>query len=364
MTGDVVVQHKPIELFGRPCGRGYVPLIVAELSGNHGGRLEKALAMIDAAADAGADAVKIQSYRPDTITLDHDAPEFRIESGLWQGRTLFELYEQAHTPWEWHAALFDHAQRRGVPLFSSPFDPSAVDLLESLACPAYKIASFELIDIGLISRVAATGKPVILSTGMATLAEIDEAVQTIARYPATPSLILHCTSGYPTPIGEANLRTIPMLAERYRAPIGLSDHTTGMAAAVAAVALGACFVEKHFTLDRGDGAVDAAFSLEPAEFAELAVACRAAWQALGSVRSGPSAVEISERRFRRSLYAVVDIPAGTRIGDEHVRSVRPGNGLHPRELPRLIGRHAAVTIRRGTPISWDLLREAPDCNHE
>lgn len=344
-----------INLFGKPCGLGHAPLIVAELSGNHGGELENALRMIDAAADAGADAIKIQTYRPDTITIDHDGSEFMIESGLWQGRTLYELYEEAHTPWEWHPALFDRAAERGVPMFSSPFDSTAVDLLESLNCPAYKIASFELTDIGLIDQVAATGKPVILSTGMATLEEIDEAVEAIRKYSETPYVILHCTSGYPTPLNEADLKTISMLMERYQVPIGLSDHTTGTAAPVTAAALGACFVEKHFTLDRDDSAVDAAFSLEPAEFREMADACRAAWQALGTVRMGPSASEASHRCFRRSLYAVKNIPAGGKLTHANVRSVRPGFGLHPRELPRILGLRAKGFITKGTPIKMELL---------
>jgi N-acetylneuraminate synthase len=344
-----------LDLFGRACGTGRAPIIVAELSGNHGGRLERALQMIDAAADCGVDAVKIQTYRPDTITIDCDGPGFRVESGLWAGRTLYDLYAEAHTPWEWHAALFEHAARRGVPLFSSPFDPTAVDLLESLDCPAYKIASFELTDIGLIRRVAGTGKPVILSTGMATLEEIDEAVAVFREFPASRCVLLHCTSGYPTPLEEADLNTIPMLIERYALPVGLSDHTPGIAAPVAAVALGACLVEKHFTLDRGDGAVDAAFSLEPAEFRSLTDACRQAWQALGAVRTGPSAVEVGQRRFRRSLYAVADIAAGEPFTAENVRSVRPAHGLHPRHLEQLTGRVAGRAIRRGEPVAWDMV---------
>lgn len=344
-----------IQLFGKMCGPGHAPLVVAELSGNHGGKLENALRLIDAAADAGADAIKIQTYRPDTITVDHDGPEFRIESGLWKGRTLYELYEEAHTPWEWHEALFARARERGVPMFSSPFDPTAVDLLESLACPAYKIASFELVDMGLIQRVAATGKPMILSTGMATLEEMDEAVAVIRQYPQTPFVLLHCTSAYPAPIAQADLNTLPMLAERYGVPVGLSDHTQGIVVPVAAVALGARFIEKHFTLDRGDGAVDAAFSLEPAEFKDMATACRAAWQSLGIVRSGPSETERSQLRFRRSLYAVRDIQAGEPITQDNVKSVRPAFGLHTRELPKLLGRKAKAFIVKGTPMSWELL---------
>jgi N-acetylneuraminate synthase len=343
------------ELFGKPCGLDHAPLIVAELSGNHGGELRRALQMVDAAAASGVDAIKIQTYKPDTITIDHDGPEFLIQSGLWAGRTLYDLYGEAHTPWEWHEALFQRAAERGVPLFSSPFDSTAVELLESLDCPAYKIASFELTDIGLIRRVAATGKPVILSTGMATLEEIDEAVAVFGDFPDSRYVILHCTSGYPTPLAEADVNTVPMLIERYGVPVGLSDHTAGIAAPVAAVALGARFIEKHFTLDRGDGAVDAAFSLEPAEFRALADACREAWQALGGVRTGPSAGEVGQRHFRRSLYVVADVAAGEPFSADNVRSIRPALGLHPRHLDAVIGRVAARDISRGEPLAWDMV---------
>ncbi|WP_078120701.1 pseudaminic acid synthase [Thiosocius teredinicola] len=348
---------EPVMLAGKLCGPGQPPLLIAELSGNHGGDIERALALVDAAVAAGADLVKIQTYRPDTITVDHDGPEFRIESGLWQGRTLYELYAEAHTPWEWHEALFARARAHGVPMFSSPFDPTAVDLLESLDCPAYKIASFELVDHGLIERVAATGKPMVLSTGIASLDEIDEAVSVLKRYPKTPFILLHCTSGYPTPIAEADLATIPMLMERYRVPVGLSDHTLGIAVPIAAVALGACLVEKHFTLDRADGAVDAAFSLDPDEFSNMARACREAALAIGQPRREMAPVEHSQKAFRRSLYAVADIPAGSVITDAQVRSVRPGLGLHPRELQRVLGCRARVAIKKGTPIAWELLDE-------
>lgn len=353
--GERDLQPDAVMLAGKRCGGDAAPLIVAEISGNHGGRLAQALAMIDAAAASGADLIKIQTYRPDTITIDHDGPAFRIDAGLWQGRTLFELYQEAHTPWEWHRALFERAHALGVPLFSSPFDPTAVDLLESLDCPAYKIASFELVDLDLIRCVAETGKPVVLSTGMATLTEIDEAVAVLAGYPATPYVLLHCTSAYPTPVDEANLNMLAVLRERYQAPVGLSDHTLGVTVPIAAVALGAGMIEKHFTLSRSDGAVDAAFSLQPDEFREMGDACRLVRRALGKVTDGPSPVERSQLPFRRSLYAVEDIPAGARIAANQVRSVRPGNGLPPRELPNVIGRVARVAIARGTPLSWDLL---------
>ncbi|MCB1772759.1 MAG: pseudaminic acid synthase [Gammaproteobacteria bacterium] len=341
---------------GRQCGHGCPPLIVAELSGNHGGRLQTALDMIDAAAEAGADLVKIQTYRPDTITIDSGRPEFRIASGLWRDRTLYELYQEAHTPWEWHAALFERARERGVPLFSSPFDDTAVDLLESLDCPAYKVASFELVDIGLLERVAATGKPVILSTGMATLGEIDAAVDTLRRGTYAPLVLLHCTSAYPAPVDQANLGAMARLRARYGCAVGLSDHTTGLAVPVAAVALGACMIEKHFVLDASDGSVDAAFSLTPPVFRDLVDACRSASLALGDGGDGPTAAERSHLSHRRSLYVVVDVPRGTRIGREHIRSIRPGNGLPPRVLPDLLGQVAVVDIEKGTPASRDLFR--------
>jgi N-acetylneuraminate synthase len=339
---------------GLACGDSCPPLIVAELSGNHGGRLQTALDMIDAAAAAGADLVKIQTYRPDTITIDSDRPEFRIESGLWRGRTLYDLYQEAHTPWEWHEALFARARERGVPLFSSPFDDTAVDLLESLYCPAYKVASFELVDTGLLEKVAATGKPMILSTGMATLDEIDAAVATIRRESDAPLVLLHCTSAYPAPVEQANLGALARLRERYGCNVGLSDHTTGLTVPVAAVALGACMIEKHFLLDPNDGSVDAAFSLAPTAFRDMVDACRATSRALGDAGDGPTAAELSHLAHRRSLYVVADVPKGTRIGREHLRSIRPGNGLPPRMLPDLIGREAAVDIQKGTPASWDL----------
>jgi N-acetylneuraminate synthase len=343
-----------LRLAGLPCGGAAAPLMVAELSGNHAGRLSNALAMIDAAADAGADLVKIQTYWPDTITIDHRGPDFVLQDGLWQGRHLYDLYAEAHTPWEWHAELFAHARSRGLPLFSSPFDPTAVDLLESLDCPIYKIASFELVDKGLLECVAATGKPVILSTGMATEDEVREAVDTLRAAGTAAVVLLHCTSAYPAPLDEANLRAMSALQDRFAAPVGLSDHTPGIAVPVAAVARGACLVEKHFTLNRDDGAVDAAFSLQPNEFAEMADACRVAQRALGSDLIGTTPSERGQLRFRRSLYVVEYIPAGAVVGPAQVRSIRPGGGLHPRELSRVIGSRARVAIAAGTPVSWDL----------
>lgn len=355
MTEETIQSNAPsLLLAGLPCGGDTAPLMVAELSGNHAGRLSNALAMIDAAADAGADLIKIQTYRPDTITIDHHGPGFVLQDGLWRGRRLHELYAEAHTPWEWHAELFARARSRGVPLFSSPFDPTAVDLLESLDCPVYKIASFELVDTGLLECVAATGKPVVLSTGMATEQEVREAVDTLRAAGTSSIVLLHCTSAYPAPVDESNLRVMSVLHDRFAVPVGLSDHTLGIAVPVAAVARGACLVEKHFTLKRDDGAVDAAFSLQPDEFAEMADACRAARRALGSDTIGPTPSERGQLRFRRSLYVVEDVPAGAVIGPAQVRSIRPGGGLHPRELSRVIGSHARVAIAAGTPVSWDL----------
>lgn len=350
---------QPVRIGPLEIGPGRRPVLVAELSGNHAGDPGRALALVDAAIDAGADAVKLQTYHPDRITLDHDGEAFRVTSPLWRGETLHRLYRRAQTPWEWHAALFERARGRGVPIFSSPFDPGAVDRLESLDCPAYKIASFELVDTGLLERVAATGKPVILSTGMATLAEIDEAVATVQRHGRGGCVVLHCTSSYPAPVEQANLNTIPALATRLRLPIGFSDHTPGLAAAVAAVALGACLVEKHFTLD-DSGSVDQAFSLQPDDFRALAEACRDAWQALGDVRDGPFPAEAEEIRFRRSLYAVVDIPAGGLIDAGSVRSIRPAGGLPPRDLDALLGCRARRAIARGTPMSWELVERGSD----
>ncbi|MBF0218883.1 MAG: pseudaminic acid synthase [Gammaproteobacteria bacterium] len=348
-------MNNPQNILQRLTDPQQAPLIIAELSGNHGGKLTTALNMVEAAATSGADLIKIQTYRPDTITLDHDSPEFAINSGLWQGRRLYDLYQEAHTPWEWHAQLFARAAALGVPMFSSPFDTTAITLLESLQTPLYKIASFELVDLGLIAAAAKTGKPLILSTGMAEESEIAEAVATIRAHSQTPITLLHCTSSYPAPIAEANLHTISWLAKKFGVIVGLSDHTEGIAVAVAAVALGARVVEKHFTLSRQDGAVDAAFSLEPAEFAAMATACRQAWSALGSVRYAPSAAEEASRQFRRSLYVIADIAVGTIFDHDNLRSIRPANGLHPRYLESVIGTAAERDIRRGEPLAWDMV---------
>ncbi len=345
-----------VEIFGKKCGKNHPPLIVAELSGNHGGKIENALKMIEAAAETGADAVKIQSYTPDTITIDHDGPGFVLEKGLWKGRTLYDLYKEAHTPFEWHPRLFAKAREVGIPIFSSPFDDTAVDMLEGLDCPAYKIASFELVDIGLIEKVAKTGKPVIISTGMASLEEIKEAMKMFYSVNEHGDLILlHCTSGYPTPVSESNLSAIPVLANEFNIPVGLSDHTQGNAISIAAVALGSCVIEKHFILSKDAGGVDAEFSLDPNDFKQMVEDCDNAYVAIGTADFKVTDSESIHVSSRRSLYAVKDIAENEVLTKSNVRSIRPGGGLHPRELPILIGKKAKTIIKKGTAIKWSLI---------
>jgi len=345
----------PVSIAGRVLGPDMPPLIVAELSGNHNASLDRALRLIDAAAEAGAEAVKLQTYTADTITLDHDGPGFTLESGLWAGRRLHDLYAEAHTPFEWHGALFAHARDRGLICFSSPFDDTAVDLLEGLDAPAYKIASFEAVDLPLIGRAAATGKPLVISTGMTSPPEIAEAVG-MARAAGTGGVVLlHCVSEYPARFADANLRMLPRLAADFGCLVGLSDHTPGTAASVAATALGAVLIEKHFTLARADGGPDSAFSLEPAELAQLVQDTRDAWAALGEAAYRRSTAEEGNRQFRRSLYVVQDVAAGTVLTTEHIRSIRPGFGLAPRHLTEVLGRPAARALARGEPVSWDML---------
>jgi N-acetylneuraminate synthase len=344
-----------IEIGGRPIGPDHPPFVICELSGNHNGSLDRALEMIDAAADTGADAIKIQTYTADTITLDVDRPEFRIKGGLWDGRSLHELYREAQTPYEWHGALFERAAKRGVILFSSPFDETAVDLLAGLDAPAYKIASFEAVDLPLIRYAAAKGKPLIISTGMANAAEMAAARDAALKAGAAGVVLLHCVSSYPATFADANVRTVADMAQRFGCPIGLSDHTPGTAASVAAVAMGACVIEKHFTLARSDGGPDAAFSLEPAEFAALVRDCKDGWAALGRAHYDVLGSEKANIQFRRSLYVTADVAAGEVLSRANVRSVRPGAGLPPAELDSVLGRPATRALKRGEPLSRDMV---------
>ena len=346
---------RTLEIAGRPIGRSHPPYIIAEMSGNHNGEIERAFAIMDAVMAAGADAVKLQTYTADSLTIDHDGPGFRIEDGLWAGQTLHELYREAHTPWEWHEALFAKGRGLGITVFSTPFDDTAVDLLEGLEAPAYKIASFEAVDLSLIERVAATGKPMIISTGMADLEEIGEAVEAARGGGCSDLILLHCVSGYPTPPAEANLHTLPDLAQRFAVVAGLSDHTPGISVAIAAVALGAAMVEKHFTLRRADGGPDAAFSIEPEELRALAEGCRTAWEALGQADYTLKPSETGNMVFRRSLYVVKDMAAGEAFTTANLRCIRPGFGLAPKHLPDVLGRRASRAIERGTPLELSLV---------
>lgn len=345
-----------IAIEGREVGAGAPPFIIAELSGNHGGSLDIAMELVDAAADAGADAVKLQTYTADTMTLDVDADDFRVTdpNSPWADATLYELYDKASTPWEWHLPLFERARSRGLIAFSSPFDATAVDLLEELDVPCYKIASFENVDLPLIRRVAETGKPLIISTGMATLAEIDQAVRTAREYGCTELLLLKCTSTYPAPPEHTNLATIPAMAQAFSCDVGLSDHTLGIGASVAAVALGAVAIEKHLTMRRSDGMVDGSFSLEPEELRSLVVEAYRAWQAVGQVSFGPTDADRVSLKYRRSLYIVNDVEAGQTLDRADVRAIRPGYGLPPGFLEEVIGRRLTRFVTRGTAVSWDL----------
>jgi pseudaminic acid synthase len=355
-----------IKIGARAVGAGHPVYVIAELSANHNQDFDKAVRILQAAKQSGADAVKLQTYTPDTITIRSDREVFRIGGGtLWDGRTLYELYGEAYTPWEWQPKLKLVADDLGMDLFSSAFDATAVDFLEEMHVPAHKLASCELVDIPLIQKMARTGKPLIMSTGMATVEEIEEAVQAARQAGATQIALLKCTSAYPAPAEEMNLRTIPELARRFGVPAGLSDHTVsdhgisdhgmGIAVPVAAVALGACIIEKHLTLSRSDPGPDSAFSLEPHEFKAMVDAVRVTENALGTVFFGCSAKEASSRVFRRSLFVVQDVKRGDLFTAENVRSIRPGQGLHTRHLAEVLGRHAACDIERGTPLSWELV---------
>ena len=348
-------MSRSFSILGRAIGPQNPPYVIAELSGNHNGDFARALALVDAAAQAGVDAIKLQTYTADTITLDVDRPEFIIQGTPWHGRTLHELYQEASTPWDWHPALFERARQHGIHVFSSPFDPTAVEYLETLAAPAYKIASFELVDTPLIRKAAATGKPLIMSTGIANYAEIEEACRAARQGGEAGFALLHCISAYPARPEDMRLGTIETLAAAFGVPIGLSDHTLGSAVAVAAIAKGACIIEKHLTLKRADGGPDAEFSLEPDEFRQLVADCRMAHAALGPARHDRQGIGGANAQFRRSLYVVADVAAGERLTEANVRSVRPGNGLAPRHLDAVLGRPAARALRRGEPLDWAMI---------
>ncbi|MFJ3044284.1 pseudaminic acid synthase [Herbaspirillum chlorophenolicum] len=346
-----------INIAGRRIGSDERPFVIAEMSANHNGSIETAFRIIDAAKKAGADAVKLQTYRPDTITLDCDSEEFRINGGLWHGRTLYDLYREAHMPWEWHAPLFEHARKAGIIIFSSPFDNTAVDLLESLGAPAYKIASFEAIDLPLIRYVAATGKPMIISTGMADADEINEAVEAARSGGCKELALLHCVSGYPAPASDYNLSTLPEMQRRWGLVTGLSDHTLDNTTAIASVALGASIIEKHFTLDRSGGGPDDSFSLEPEELAGLCRGAGIAWESVGKIDFGRKSSEQGNAQFRRSLYFVKYLQAGEIVTPDAVRSVRPGFGLMPKHLDAVLGRRVKVAVAPGVAVSWDHLEQ-------
>lgn len=333
------------------------PFIIAEMSGNHNQSLDRALKIVDAAAMAGADALKLQTYTPDTMTLDINEGEFFISdpNSLWKGQTMHSLFKKAHTPWEWHEPIFERARERGIIAFSSPFDESAVDFLESLNVPYYKIASFENTDIPLIKKVASTGKPMIISTGMATLSELDETVKAARAAGCKALTLLKCTSTYPASPENTNLLTIPHMRDLFNCDVGLSDHTMGIGASVAAVALGASVIEKHFTLDRNDGGVDSIFSLEPVELKQLVIETERAWQALGKITYGPTAAETNAVMRRRSIYITKDIKSGDVLTKENIRCIRPGHGLSPKYYESIIGKKIKSNAKKGTPVQWDML---------
>jgi pseudaminic acid synthase len=352
-----VTTPRKIVVGSHTIGDGHPPFVIAEMSGNHNQSLERALAIVDAVARAGAHALKLQTYTAETMTLDIDHGQFRIEEpgSLWKGQSLYRLYQTAHTPWEWHEPIFARCRAQGMVAFSSPFDATAVDFLERLDVPCYKIASFENTDHALLRKVATTGKPVIVSTGMATAGEVEEAVRVVRDEGNGDIVLLKCTSSYPAPAADTHLMTIPHMRELFGCPVGLSDHTLGIGVAVASVAVGATVIEKHFTLSRSEGGVDAMFSLEESELRMLVEESRRAWEAIGEVHYGPTPAEKDSRRFRRSLYVVRDIARGERFGPENVRAIRPGFGLTPRYLDLVLGRRAARDVTRGTPLTWDLL---------
>ena len=344
------------EISGRKIGPGHPCYIIAELSANHGQNIENAIALIKVAKDSGADAIKLQTYRADTITIDCDSDPFMIKKGTaWEGQRLYDLYEEAHTPWEWHQTIFDEAAKHGLHCFSSPFDDTAVDFLEELNAPAYKIASFEIVDHGLIAKVAQTGKPMIMSTGMASKNEVAEAVEVARSHGCTQLALLKCVSAYPAPANEMHLSTIQDLSQSFDCPAGLSDHTLGITIPTAAASIGACIIEKHFTLKRADGGPDSHFSLEPHEFNEMVTAVREAQSAISTPSYDLTKSQEASRMFRRSLFAIKDIKSGEPLTSENVRSIRPGHGLAPKHLDEILTKQATTDIVRGTPLSWEIL---------
>lgn len=351
-TGKIVIG-------GRKIGQASAPLIIAEMSGNHNQSLDRALAIVDAAAKAGAQALKIQTYTASTMTLDVDDEAFTVsdEQSLWKGESLYKLYEKAHTPWEWHKPIFDRCHELGMLVFSTPFDETAVDFLEDLETPCYKIASFENTDTALIQKVASTGKPMIISTGMATLAELDETVRAAREAGCNDLVLLKCTSTYPAAPGNTNILTIPNMRTLFGCEVGLSDHTAGIGVAVASVALGATVIEKHFTLARDDGGVDSAFSIEPDELAMLVRETKRAWQALGTVSYGPTDKEKKSIAFRRSLYITKDLQKGDFLTKDNLRAIRPGYGLPVKYFEILLGTEVKRNVKKGTPVSWDLIKQ-------
>lgn len=354
----IQTNSREVRIAGRSIGRDHPPFIIAEMSGNHNQSLERALEIVEEIAKSGAHAIKLQTYTPETMTLDLDEGDFLINDvgSLWSGNTLFKLYGQAYTPWEWHKPIFDRARELGLIPFSTPFDDTAVDFLESLEVPCYKIASFENTDLPLIKRVAATGKPLIISTGMATLTDLNEMVDVARNAGCTDLVLLKCTSTYPASPENTNIRTIPHLRDLFGCEVGLSDHTMGVGVSVASIALGATVIEKHFTLNRADGGVDSAFSMEPAEMTQLVKEVKNAWYSLGSIFYGPTEGERKSLVFRRSLYVVKDMKCGDVLTKENVRAIRPGYGLKTKHIDEVMGRKVSRDVKRGTALCWDLLR--------